>query len=52
MAASICKLKKTDPRGIYNTYLDDLKKLMSVGTGNPDLPKIQKYNQGWSKIQE
>ena len=49
MAASICKQKKTDPRCIYNTYLDDLKKLMIVGVGNPNLPKIQNYNLGATK---
>lgn len=46
MAASVCKQKSCEPREIYSTYFEELKKLMQAGTGNPDLPKIQNYNQG------
>ncbi|MCD4737377.1 MAG: FAD-dependent oxidoreductase [Bacteroidales bacterium] len=46
MAASICKNENTTPRGVYENYFAKLKKLMEVGVGNPDLPKIQNYNLG------
>lgn len=46
MAASVCKKHNTDPRGVYTNHLEDLKQLMMKGTGNPELPKIQNYNQG------
>ena len=46
MAASVCKKHNTDPRGIYTNHLEDLIQLMQKGTGNPELPKIQNYNQG------
>jgi hypothetical protein len=52
MAAAVCKQKGTNPRGVYTNYLEDLKKLMLKGTGNPDLPKIQNYNQGGSKLKK
>ncbi len=50
MAASVCKQKGTDPRGVYSTYLEDLKQLMLKGTGNASLPKIQNYNLGGTKL--
>ncbi len=46
MAASVCKQHNTDPRGVYTNHLEELKQLMLKGTGNPELPKIQNYNQG------
>lgn len=46
MAASVCKKHNTDPRGVYTNHLEDLKQLMLKGVGNPELPKIQNYNQG------
>ena len=46
MAASICKNENTTPRGVYENHFVKLKKLMEVGVGNPDLPKIQNYNLG------
>jgi len=46
MAASVCQQKNCDPREIYSTHFEELKKLMLAGTGNPALPKIQNYNQG------
>lgn len=46
MAASVCKQNSCDPREIYSTHFEELKKLMEIGTGNPELPKIQHYNEG------
>jgi len=46
MAASICKNENTTPRGVYEKHFAKLEKLMEVGVGNPDLPKIQNYNLG------
>lgn len=46
MAASVCKQKSCDPREIYSTHFEELKKLMMAGTGNPNLPEIQHYNEG------
>ena len=39
MAASICKEQGVDPRGVYQNHLDDLKALMTEGTGK----KPEKY---------
>jgi hypothetical protein len=33
MAASLCKQKSTDPRGVYRDHLDELKQLMQRGVG-------------------
>jgi hypothetical protein len=33
MAASLCKQHNTDPRGVYEKYLEELKKLMEKGVG-------------------
>lgn len=52
MAASVCKNRKTNPRGVYTTYFADLQELMQKGTGDPNLPKIQNYNKGWTLMQE
>jgi len=41
MAASICKKRKTNPRGVYENYFEELVNLMESGVGDPDLPKIQ-----------
>ncbi|HCE57319.1 MAG TPA: pyridine nucleotide-disulfide oxidoreductase [Prolixibacteraceae bacterium] len=46
MAALVCKQNSCDPRKIYSTHFEELKKLMQAGTGNPALPKIQNYNEG------
>jgi hypothetical protein len=46
MAASICTDKKVTPREIYQQHFSDLEQLMIKGVGNPNLPKIQKYNLG------
>lgn len=48
MAASICKEHETTPRGVYLHYLEELKKLMSRGVGDRDLPNNQTYNEGGS----
>ena len=34
MAASLCRLHDTDPRGIYRSHLEELKTLMKRGVGN------------------
>lgn len=46
MAASVCKKYNTLPRGVYDHYFDDLKKLMVKGTGKNNLPPSQDYNLG------
>jgi len=51
MAASICKNNQCDPRIVYSNYLEELINLMDKGVGNPNLPKIQNYNQGTTKLQ-
>jgi hypothetical protein len=33
MAASLCKKHHADPRGVYNSHLDELKQLMTRGAG-------------------
>ncbi len=37
MAASLCKKHNTNPRGVYEKYLDELKGLMKKGVGKPSL---------------
>lgn len=39
MAASLCKKYNTDPRGVYEKYLSDLKNLMETGIGNAGFPE-------------
>ena len=46
MAASLCKKFGVNPRGVYQSYLPELKKLMKNGTGKKDLPNNQRYNEG------
>ena len=46
MAASLCKKYDTKPRGVYESYLDNLKQLMSNGVGQKGLPNNQQYNEG------
>lgn len=46
MAASIAKKNKTTPRGVYETYLDQLKSLMSKGAGKYQIENVQNYNLG------
>jgi len=52
MAASVCKNRKTNPRGVYKNYFSEMEKLMDRGVGNPDLPKTQNYNLGGTLMKE
>ena len=45
MAASICIKKQTIPRGVYASYLKQLKELREKGTGK-DMLNNQQYNEG------
>jgi hypothetical protein len=40
MAASLAKKYETSPRGVYQTYLEDLKGLMRKGVGAPPPPPV------------
>ena len=42
MAVSLCKEKKTTPRGVYKEHLSDLKILMRKGVGKPGFPEANK----------
>lgn len=46
MAASVAAKNKTNPRGVYQNHLSELKELMEVGVGKYDVENLQKYNQG------
>ena len=46
MAASLCKKHATTPRGIYQSYLNELKQLMEKGVNIKRLPNNQQYNEG------
>ncbi len=46
MAASVCIQENATPRELYEHHFSDLEKLMQVGIGDPNLPKIQNYNLG------
>jgi len=48
MAASIAAKNNTNPRGVYNNHLNDLKKMMLKGVGKYDVEDMQKYNLGGS----
>lgn len=48
MAASIATKNNTNPRGVYNDHLSDLKKLMKKGVGKYDVEDMQNYNLGGS----
>lgn len=39
MASSICKEEQTSPRGVYDKFLTQLKKLMGKGVGNWGFPE-------------
>lgn len=52
MAASVCKNRKTNPRGVYKNYFSEMEKLMDRGVGNSDLPKTQNYNLGDTLLKE
>ena len=53
MAASLCRKHQATPRMIYWYYLDELKQLMTEGTGLKNVPFNQGYNvwNKWSKHQ-
>lgn len=46
MAASVANKNNTNPRGVYENHLEDLKALMKEGVGKFDLENTQKYNHG------
>ena len=46
MAASLCKKYDVEPRGVYRSYLDELKRLMKEGVNKKGLPNNQRYNEG------
>jgi hypothetical protein len=46
MAASICKKYNTNPRGVYENYLDELKALMTKGVGKEGTAAYPDYNLG------
>jgi len=52
MAASVCKKHNATPREVYKNYFPDLKALMEKGVGDPNLPNMQKFNEGDSKYKE
>ena len=41
MAASLCKKYHTDPRGVYEKYLSDLRILMKQGVGKSGFPEAE-----------
>lgn len=46
MAAAVAKEQNTNPRGVYQNHLDELKALMDIGVGKQDLENRQNYNLG------
>lgn len=46
MAASIAVKNETNPRGVYQEHLDELKSLMNRGVGKYDVEDAQNYNRG------
>ena len=46
MAASIASRNNTNPRGVYQNHLDELKDLMNKGVGKYDAENMQNYNEG------
>ncbi len=50
MAASICNVKGSTPRGVYESYLPELKALMKKGVGKGDLPNNQRFNEGMGLV--
>ena len=48
MAASIAIKNKTNPRGVYQNHLEELKVLMNKGVGKYDVENVQHYNQGYT----
>lgn len=46
MAASVATKHNTNPRGVYQKHLDELKALMEKGVGKYDVENMQNYNLG------
>jgi hypothetical protein len=46
MAASVAAENQTNPRGVYQNHLDELKALMKKGVGKYDVENMQNYNKG------
>jgi|SRR5690554_4146622 len=46
MAASIAAKYSTNPRGVYQNHLEELKKIMKEGVGKYDVEDMQNYNLG------
>ena len=46
MAASVAAKHQTNPRGVYQNHLDELKALMEKGAGKYDVENVQNYNKG------
>ncbi len=46
MAASVATKHGTNPRGVYQNHLDELKALMEKGVGKYDVENMQNYNEG------
>lgn len=46
MAATIANKNNTNPRGVYQSHLDELKALMEKGVGRYDMENEQDYNLG------
>ncbi|MBE0653288.1 MAG: FAD-dependent oxidoreductase, partial [Bacteroidales bacterium] len=46
MAASVAAKHRTNPRGVYQNHLDELKALMKKGVGKYDVENLQDYNEG------
>lgn len=48
MAAAVCKQNNTEPRGVYRTHFEELKKLMSKGVSKLGTETYPSYNLGSS----
>jgi len=46
MAASVAAKHDTNPRGVYENYLSELKSLIDTGIGKYDMENAQDYNLG------
>ena len=46
MAASVAAKHDTNPRGVYENYLSELKSLIDTGVGKYDMENAQDYNLG------
>jgi hypothetical protein len=46
MAASVATKNNTNPRGVYQNHLEELKTLLNKGVGKYDAENMQNYNEG------